>query len=382
VRLLVTGGAGYIGSVVGALLVAEGHDVIVLDDLSTGHGDAVPTGASFVRGTLRDEAPRLLADGVDAVLHFAAKSLVGESMAQPSLYWGNNLGGSLALLEAMRAAGTPRIVFSSTAAVYGEPETVPIDETAPTRPTSPYGGSKVAVDTALAEFARMYGLGAISLRYFNVAGAHPEAGGPGAGRPGAGRPGAGRPEAGRPGAGRPGAGRPGAGKPGAGRPGAGEAGSAVRWLGERHSPETHLIPNVLGVAQSVARGSGGHLTLFGDDYPTKDGTCIRDYIHVADLARAHLLALGACQPGQHRIYNLGSESGSSNLEVLAECRAVTGVDIPAEIGPRRPGDPAVLVASSARIRADLGWAPERDLRAMVADAWAATLAMAEPDRTP
>jgi UDP-glucose 4-epimerase len=234
---------------------------------------------------------------------------------------------------------------------------VPIDETAPTRPTSPYGGSKVAVDTALAEFARMYGLGAISLRYFNVAGAHPEAGGPGAGGAGAGRP-------------------------GAGRPGAGEAGSAVRWLGERHSPETHLIPNVLGVAQSVARGSGGHLTLFGDDYPTKDGTCIRDYIHVADLARAHLLALGACQPGQHRIYNLGSESGFSNLEVLAECRAVTGVDIPAEIGPRRPGDPAVLVASPARIRADLGWAPERDLRAMVADAWAATLAMAEPDRTP
>ena len=338
-RLLVTGGAGYIGSVVGALLVAEGHDVIVLDDLSTGHKDAVPAGASFVRGTLRDDAPRLLADGVDAVLHFAAKSLVGESVAQPSLYWGNNLGGSLALLEAMRAAGTPRIVFSSTAAVYGEPEKVPIDETAPTRPTSPYGASKVAVDTALAEYARMYGLGAISLRYFNVAGAHPEAAG------------------------------------------GGEPGGAVRWLGERHSPETHLIPNVLEVAQSVARGSGDHLTLFGDDYPTKDGTCIRDYIHVADLARAHLLALGACQPGQHRIYNLGSESGSSNLEVLAECRAVTGVDIPVEIGPRRPGDPAVLVASSARIRADLGWAPERDLRAMVADAWAA-LAMAGPDPTP
>jgi UDP-glucose 4-epimerase len=332
VRLLVTGGAGYIGSVVGALLVAGGHDVIVLDDLSTGHGDAVPAGASFVRGTLRDDAPRLLADGVDAVLHLAAKSLVGESVAQPSLYWGNNLGGSLALLEAMRAAGTPRIVFSSTAAVYGEPESVPIEETAPTRPTSPYGASKVAVDTALAEYARLHGLGAISLRYFNVAGAHPEAGG--------------------------------------------------RWLGERHSPETHLIPNVLAVAQSVARGSGGHLTLFGDDYPTKDGTCVRDYIHVADLARAHLLALEACQPGQHRIYNLGSESGFSNLEVLAECRTVTGVDIPAEVGPRRPGDPAVLVASSARIRADLGWAPERDLRAMVADAWAAALALAGRDRNP
>ncbi|MGH3120106.1 MAG: UDP-glucose 4-epimerase GalE [Streptosporangiaceae bacterium] len=340
-RLLVTGGAGYIGSVVGALLVAEGHDVIVLDDLSTGHGDAVPAGASFVCGTLRDDAPRLLADGVDAVLHLAARSLVGESVAQPSLYWGNNLGGSLALLEAMRAAGTPRIVFSSTAAVYGEPETLPIGETAPTRPTSPYGGSKVAVDTALAEYARMHGMGAVSLRYFNVAGAHPEAAGPG-----------------------------------------GPVAGTERWLGERHSPETHLIPNVLAVAQSVARGSGGHLTLFGDDYPTKDGTCVRDYIHVTDLARAHLLALEACQPGQHRIYNLGSESGFSNLEVLAECRAVTGVDIPAEIGPRRPGDPAVLVASSARIRADLGWAPERDLRAMVADAWAAALAMAGPDPTP
>ena len=336
-RLLVTGGAGYIGSVVGALLVAEGHDVIVLDDLSTGHGDAVPAGATFVQGTLRDDAPRLLAGGVDAVLHFAAKSLVGESMARPSLYWESNLGGSLALLEAMRAAGTPRIVFSSTAAVYGEPEKVPIEETAPTRPTSPYGGSKIAVDTALAEHARMHGIAAVSLRYFNVAGAYQQAGG---------------------------------------------AGVGGLWLGERHAPETHLIPNVLAVAQSAARGAGGHLTLFGDDYPTPDGTCVRDYIHVTDLARAHLLALGACQPGQHQIFNLGSESGFSNLQVLAECRDVTGVDIPAEIGPRRSGDPAVLVASSARIRADLGWQPERDLRAMVADAWTFTQAMAEPGAAP
>ncbi len=351
-RLLVTGGAGYIGSVVGALLVAEGHDVTVLDDLSTGHEDAVPAGASFAAGTLRDDARGLLDGGVDAVLHFAAKSLVGESVAQPSLYWENNLGGSLALLEAMRVAGTPRIVFSSSAAVYGEPEQVPIEETAPTRPTSPYGASKVAVDTALAEYARMHSIGAVSLRYFNVAGAHREATGPG---------------------------RTGPGSTGPGSTGAGGGG---RWLGERHSPETHLIPNVLAVAQSVARGWGGHLTLFGDDYPTPDGTCVRDYIHVADLARAHLLALGACQPGQHLIYNLGSESGSSNREVLAECRAVTGVDIPAEIGPRRAGDPAVLVASSARIRADLGWQPELDLRAMVADAWSAAEAMAEPGLTP
>ncbi len=356
-RLLVTGGAGYIGSVVGALLVAEGHDVTVLDDLSTGHEDAVPAGASFVQGTLRDNAGGLLDGGVDAVLHFAAKSLVGESVAHPSLYWENNLGGSLALLEAMRVAGTPRIVFSSSAAVYGEPEQVPIEETAPTRPTSPYGASKVAVDTALAEYARMHGIGAVSLRYFNVAGAHREATGPGSTGPGSTGPG----------------------RTGPGSTGAGGGG---RWLGERHSPETHLIPNVLAVAQSVARGWGGHLTLFGDDYPTPDGTCVRDYIHVADLARAHLLALGACQPGQHLIYNLGSESGSSNREVLAECRAVTGVDIPAEIGPRRPGDPAVLVASSARIRADLGWQPELDLRAMVADAWSAAEAMAEPGLTP
>jgi UDP-glucose 4-epimerase len=339
VRLLVTGGAGYIGSAVGALLVAEGHDVTVLDDLSTGHEDAVPAGAIFVRGTLRDDAARLLAGGVDAVLHFAAKSLVGESMAQPSLYWESNLGGSLALLEAMRAAGTPRIVFSSTAAVYGEPEQVPIEETAPTRPTSPYGGSKIAVDTALGEYARMHGMGAVSLRYFNVAGAYRQAAGPGTGAGGL-------------------------------------------WLGERHVPETHLIPNVLAVAQAAARGEDRHLTLFGDDYPTPDGTCVRDYIHVADLARAHLLALGACQPGQHQVYNLGSESGSSNLEVLAECRAVTGIDIPAEIGPRRPGDPAVLVASSARIQADLGWQPERDLGAMVADAWSFTEAISAPGAAP
>jgi len=357
VRLLVTGGAGYVGSAVGALLVAEGHDVTVLDDLSTGHEDAVPAGATFVRGTLRDDAARLLAGGVDAVLHFAAKSLVGESVAQPSLYWESNLGGSLALLEAMRAAGTPRIVFSSTAAVYGEPEQVPIEETAPTRPTSPYGASKIAVDTALGEYARMYGMGAVSLRYFNVAGAYWQAPRTGTGTgAGAGA--------------------------GAGTGTGTGTGAGGLWLGERHSPETHLIPNVLAVAQAAARGEDRHLTLFGDDYPTPDGTCVRDYIHVADLARAHLLALGACQPGQHRVYNLGSESGFSNLEVLAECRAVTGIDIPAEVGPRRPGDPAVLVASSARIQADLGWQPERDLGAMVADAWSFTEAMAAQGAAP
>ncbi len=325
-KLLVTGGAGYIGSVVGALLVARGHQVVVLDDLSTGHADAVPAGAAFAQGTLRADAQRLLTDGVDAVLHFAAKSLVGESMADPALYWEHNLGGSLALLEAMRATGTSRIVFSSTAAVYGEPERVPITEADPTRPTSPYGASKLAVDTALAEFTRMHALGAVSLRYFNVAGAYQQPSG--------------------------------------------------GWLGERHHPETHLIPNVLRVATALADGQGGQLELFGDDYPTRDGTCVRDYIHVTDLAEAHLLALNACEPGRHRVYNLGSESGFSNREVIDMCQQVTGREIPVRVAPRRAGDPATLVASSERIRADLGWQPERELRAMVSDAWAAVTARA------
>ena len=325
-RLLVTGGAGYIGSVVAALLSAQDHEVVVLDDLSTGHRDAVPAAAAFVRGTVRDDAAAVLADGIDAVLHFAAKSLVGESMAKPSLYWSSNLGGTLALLEAMRATETPRIVFSSTAATYGEPDATPIAETAPTRPTSPYGASKLAVDTALAEYARMHGIGAVSLRYFNVAGAFADTDG--------------------------------------------------RWYGERHDPETHLIPNILAIAAANAAGADRGVQLFGDDYPTPDGTCVRDYIHVADLAQAHLLALGACTPGQHRIYNLGVGDGFSNREVLDMCREVTGQDLPATVGPRRPGDPAVLVASADRIKAELGWQPDHQLRSMVADAWAFTRVMA------
>ncbi len=314
-RLLVTGGAGYIGSVVAAQLIGDGHEVVVLDDLSTGHQDAVPAGAEFVRDDLRAGAGRLLGTGFDAVLHFAARSLVAESTAKPALYWGQNLGGTLALLEAMRQAGVPRIVFSSTAAVYGEPESVPIEETAPARPASPYGGSKIAADTALSEHARMHGIGAVSLRYFNVAGAHQL--------------------------------------------------TAGGWLGERHRPETHLIPSIL----AIARNGTGQVSIFGDDYPTPDGTCVRDYIHVSDLARAHLAALAACLLGEHKIYNLGSGSGFSNTEVLAACQEVTGRDIPAGIAARRPGDPAVLIASSQRIRADLGWRPAKTLRDMVADAW-------------
>jgi UDP-glucose 4-epimerase len=315
-RLLVTGGAGYIGSVVAARLIAAGHEVTVLDNLSTGHADAVPPGATFIEGDLRDSAAGVLADGIDAVLHFAAKSLVGESVADPGMYWSNNLGGSLALLEAMRAADVRTIVFSSTAATYGEPERVPVEETAPTRPTNPYGGSKLAVDTALAEYARMCGFAAVSLRYFNVAGAYRDAAG--------------------------------------------------AWRGERHTVETHLIPNIL----RIARDDAGPVSIFGDDYPTTDGSCIRDYIHVTDLASAHLLALAACSAGQHTIYNLGCGTGYSNFDVLQACRDVTGLDIPAKVTDRRPGDPAVLVASSERIGRELGWHPERGLRDMVADAWA------------
>ncbi len=314
-RLLVTGGAGYIGSVVTAQLVEEGHEVTVLDDLSTGHADAVPAGARFVRGTI-GEADTLLGEsftGFDAVLHFAAKSLVGESVERPGLYWSNNLGGTLALLDAMRRAGVGRIVFSSTAATYGEPERTPISETDPTRPTNPYGASKLAVDTALSAFAGLYGLAAVSLRYFNVAGAYGD-------------------------------------------------------LRERHTVETHLIPNVL----KVALGERESVGLFGTDYPTPDGTCVRDYIHVADLARAHLLALDATAAGAHQIFNLGNGTGFSVKEVIDVCREVTGHEIPVTVGPRRPGDPAVLVASSEKIQRELGWKPVHPaLRDIVADAWAA-----------
>jgi UDP-glucose 4-epimerase len=319
VKLLVTGGAGYIGGVVAAKLVEAGHEVTVLDDLSTGHADAVPVGATFQHGTLRDGAKAALGGDTDAVLHFAAKSLVGESVQYPGMYWSANLGGTLALLDAMREAGTGKIVFSSTASVYGEPERTPVTEDAPTRPTSPYGASKLAVDTALAEYARLHGFGAVSMRYFNVAGAYQPPGG--------------------------------------------------SWLGERHTPETHLIPNVLGQG-----GEQLFVRINGLDYPTPDGTTVRDYIHVADLADAHLLALGACDAGRHRVYNLGNGAGFSVREVIDMCREVTGREIITEEGPRRAGDPAVLVASSDLIRAELGWHATRDLRDMVADAWQCLIA--------
>lgn len=311
-KLLVTGGAGYVGSVTTALLVERGHEVTVLDDLSTGHADAVPDGATLVEGDVATTAMGVLSGvSFDGVLHFAAHSLVGESVVAPEKYWFGNLVTSLALLEAIRATGTPRLVFSSTAATYGEPEAVPITEDAATRPTNPYGASKLAIDHAITSYAHAHAVAAVSLRYFNVAGAH----------------------------------------------GA---------QGERHAAETHLIPLVLQVAQ----GRRDHVTVFGDDWPTADGTCIRDYVHVLDLAEAHLLALEHATASQHRVYNLGSGNGFSVLEVVQACRRVTAHPIPAQTAARRAGDPAVLVASSAKAVAELGWKPVRTgIDEIVADAW-------------
>jgi UDP-glucose 4-epimerase len=312
-RVLVTGGAGYIGSVVAAELLAAGHEVIVVDDLSTGHADAVPPGARFSQLGITELDGLLDGAGVEAVLHFAAKSLVGESTQDPALYWGNNVAGTLALLGSMRRAGVGRIVFSSSAATYGDATEQPIREDAPTRPSSPYGASKLAVDLALADYARAYGIGAVSLRYFNVAGAlH-----------------------------------------------TGDAG-----YGERHATETHLIPNALRAAAGA-----GELALFGTDYPTPDGTCVRDYIHVVDLADAHLRALGAAEPGRHLVVNLGSGRGYSVREVLDTVGTVVGRPVPVVERDRRAGDPPVLVASNDLARSVLGWRPERDLAAMIEDAW-------------
>jgi UDP-glucose 4-epimerase len=317
-KVLVTGGAGYIGSVVAARLLDAGHEVVVLDDLSTGHRDAVPEGARFERAGL-DDARRVLDSSFDAVMHFAAKSLVAESVAVPSAYWHNNVGGSLALLDAMRLTGVDRIVFSSTAATYGEPETMPITERTPAQPINPYGQTKLAVDGILSGYAPAYGLAAVSLRYFNVAGAY-------------------------------------------GR------------LGERHDPETHLIPNVL----AVAAGERDQVRVLGTDYPTADGTAVRDYLHVLDLADAHLRALDAAAPGSHRIYNLGTGTGFTVRQVLDAARRVTGHPIPAAESPRRAGDPPALVASSDLISLELGWIPARGLDEMIADAWSCRGAGAVP----
>jgi UDP-glucose 4-epimerase len=335
-RVLVTGGAGYVGSVSVEALVAAGHDVIVLDDLSKGHRDALPDGVRLVQGSYGDPevvAPLLAAAPVDAVLHCAARSLVGESIANPALYYRENVAGGIAFLEALRAAGVRRLVFSSTAAVYGTPASVPIREDAVLAPINPYGETKRTFESALRWYAAAYGLRSVSLRYFNVAGA-----------------------------------------------------SASN--GEVHVPETHVIPNILAAAEGRAA-----LTIFGIDYPTPDGTCIRDYIHVEDLARAHVLALEATAPGDPRTMpsepgagiaaqgdrepgaalaiNLGNGGGFSVREVVDAAEGIVGHPIPHAIGARRAGDPPVLVADAGRADAILGWqAAHRDVEEIVASAWA------------
>lgn len=315
-KLLVTGGAGYVGSVVTRLLLDAGHSVVVVDDLSRNDAGQVPPEAEFVQARVHEIDQVLTPEsGFDAVLHFAGLIAAGESMAHPEWHWDNNTVASLKLLEAMRASGVPSIIFSSTAATYGDPSELPLTETAMTKPVNTYGMTKLAVDMAITSEAAAHDIAAVSLRYFNVAGAliHPKG-----------------------------------------------------MMGERHDPETHLIP----IALEVAAGQREKLQLFGDDYPTPDGTCVRDYIHVADLAQAHLLALEALIPGQHRIYNLGNGTGFSNKQVVDAVREVTGHRIPVEMAPRRPGDPASLYASSEKARRELGWVPAKpDLRDIVADAW-------------
>ncbi|WP_432907767.1 UDP-glucose 4-epimerase GalE [Micromonospora matsumotoense] len=299
------------------MLLDAGHRVTVLDDLRTGHRAALAPDATHVDLPVHEAAQVLTPDaGYDAVLHFAALIAAGESMVHPERYWHANTVSSIALIDAVRAARVPRMVFSSTAAVYGNPVELPIPETAVKAPTNTYGATKLAVDLVLTSEATAHDLAAVSLRYFNVAGAYLRDG---------------------------------------------------LAIGERHDPETHLIP----IALDVAAGRREKLQLFGDDYPTVDGTCVRDYIHVEDLARAHLLALTAAVPGRHRIYNLGNGSGFTNRQVVDVVREVTGHPLPVEIAPRRDGDPAELVASSALARQELGWVPEKPTLAdMVGDAWA------------
>jgi UDP-glucose 4-epimerase len=313
-KLLVTGGAGYIGSIVATQLLSRSHEVVVLDNLERGHREAVPSDARLVVADLRDRdaVAEAVSEGFDGVLHFAALALVGESVSHPSLYYRTNVGGTLNLLEVMHEVGIPRLVFSSTCAVYGQPDRVPISEDAPPRPANAYGASKLAVDFMIGDFCVAHGLGAVSLRYFNVAGASGD-------------------------------------------------------LGEDHDPETHLIPNIL----RTALGINPHLEVFGTDYDTADGTAIRDYIHIEDLSAAHLLALEGTRPGEHRIFNLGNGNGFSVREVIEAARGVTGAEIPVREAPRRPGDPPRLVAAGERIRSELGWEPRKpELSQMVADAWA------------
>jgi UDP-glucose 4-epimerase len=313
-KILVTGGAGYIGSVVTEELIKDGHDVVVYDSLYKGHRDAIAPGAEFVQADLADKATltsTLQSRAVEAVIHMAADSLVGESCQNPAKYYQNNVLNGLNLLDAMRESSVQRLVFSSTAATYGEPEKQPITEEAANAPTNPYGETKLAFEHALRWYDEAFGLKFVSLRYFNAAGASER-------------------------------------------------------FGEDHDPESHLIP----IALQAAAGKREAVEVYGNDYPTPDGTCVRDYIHVIDLARAHILALGIMDRGS-RIYNLGcGGDGYSVNQVLETAREVTGKPIPARVGPRRLGDPAVLIAASDKIKEELGWKPElQDLRVIIEMAW-------------
>ena len=313
-RILVTGGAGYIGSVVAEELINAGHEPVVYDNLVHGHREAVSLNAKFVQGDLFDaETLRrtLKEQSIEAVMHLAAYALVGESVTHPAKYYQNNLVGGLSLLDAMQVCGVKRLVFSSTCAIYGEPETLPISETARNRPTNPYGESKLAFERALSWYERAYGLRYVSLRYFNAAG-------------------------------------------------------ATEHCGEWHDPETHLVPLVL----QVAAGLRSDVAIFGADYPTRDGTCVRDYIHIVDLARAHILALGILDE-RSAVYNLGcGGDGYTVLEVIEKAREITGREIKTRNAVRRPGDPAVLIASAEKIMRELGWQPNfQDLGVIVQSAW-------------
>lgn len=316
-KILVTGGAGYIGSHVVEELQKSGFTPIVYDNLSTGHAAAVPEDVQLVEGDIHDVTfTRHIMEqfNIDAVMHFAASSLVGESMENPAKYYFNNVEGSLHLLEAMRGAGVDRMVFSSTAAVYGEPEQVPINENSRLNPTNVYGRTKLMIEKMLADYDMAYEMRYVALRYFNAAGA-----------------------------------------------------SLSGKIGEDHNPESHLIPLVLKTAQGVR----SQVAVFGTDYPTADGTCVRDYIHVCDLAKAHVLALQhLMRGGASRVYNLGSENGFSVRQIIDSAKKVTGVDFTVVEEERRAGDPAVLIASSAKIRQELGWVPEHSsVQEVISTAW-------------
>ena len=310
-RVLVTGGTGYIGSTAVEILLTQGFEISILDDCSMGHADTVPSGVRFVYGSLLnvDEVVDALT-GCDAVMHFAGKSLVGESVEKPDLYHSVNVNGTRILLDEMRKQSITKIVFSSSAATYGEPKSVPILETSETIPTNPYGATKLAIDHMITAEAAAHGISAASLRYFNVAGALKAKRG---------------------------------------------------WLAERHNPETHLIPNVLRST------TDNPVKIFGTDWPTEDGTCIRDYVHVIDLIDAHLKALNSLGKPGHEIYNLGSGSGYSVREVVAAASSATGQQIPFIDSPRRAGDPAVLIADISKAKTRLGWEPTRDMNTMVSD---------------